>query len=54
MEIFGKGLLYFYQETSFLIGDLTNRRTNMFLPLAMSWTLNAFVLWSMAKHAEFL
>ena len=32
MDIFRKGLLYFYQETSFLINDLTNHRTNMCSP----------------------
>ena len=31
-EISGKGLLYFYQETSSLIGNQTNHRTNMSLP----------------------
>ena len=28
MEISGKGLLYFYQQTSSLIGNQTNHRTN--------------------------
>ena len=32
MEISGKGLLYFYQQTSSLIGNQTNHRTNMCLP----------------------
>ena len=32
MEISRKGLLHFYQETSSLIGNQTNHRTNMFLP----------------------
>ena len=32
MEISGKGLLHFHQETSSLIGYHNNHRTNMFLP----------------------
>ena len=32
MDISGKGLLYFYQQASPLIGNQTNHRTNMFLP----------------------
>ena len=32
MEISGKGLLHFYQETSSLMGSQANHRTNMFLP----------------------
>ena len=32
MEIFGKGSLHFHQETSSLIGNQTNHRTNMLLP----------------------
>ena len=32
MEISGKGLLHFYQETSSLIGNQTNHRTNMSSP----------------------
>ena len=32
MEIIGKGLLYFYQQASSLIGNQTNHRTNMCLP----------------------
>ena len=32
MEISGKGLLHFYQDTSSLLGNQTNHRTNMFLP----------------------
>ena len=48
MEISGKGLLHFYQQASFLIGNQTNHRTNIFcltnLTLAMSQTMNAFVL----------
>ena len=32
MEISGKGLLHFYQETSSLMGNQANHRTNMFLP----------------------
>ena len=30
MEIFGKGLLHFYQQASSLIGNKTNHKTNMF------------------------
>ena len=48
MEISGKGLLHFYQETSSLMGRQANHRTNMFLPYepnyAMSRTMSAFVL----------
>ena len=32
MEISGKGLLHFYQETSSLMGSQANHRTNMFSP----------------------
>ena len=32
MEISGKGVLNFHQETPSLIGNQTNHRTNMFLP----------------------
>ena len=32
MEISGKGLLYFYQQASSLIGNQTYQRTNMCLP----------------------
>ena len=32
MEISGKGLHHFYQETSSLMGNQANHRTNMFLP----------------------
>ena len=32
IEISGKGLLYFYQQASSLIGNKTNHRTNMCLP----------------------
>ena len=32
MEISGKGLLHFYQETSSLMGYQAIHRTNMFLP----------------------
>ena len=32
MEISGKGLLYFYQQASSLIGNQTNHRTTLFLP----------------------
>ena len=32
MEISGKGLLYFYQQASSLIGNQTKYRTNMCLP----------------------
>ena len=32
MEISGKGLLHFYQETSSLMGSQANHRTNIFLP----------------------
>ena len=32
MEISGKGLLHFDQESSSLIGNQTYQRTNMFLP----------------------
>ena len=32
MEISGKGVLHFQQETPSLIGSQTNLRTNMFLP----------------------
>ena len=32
MEIYGKGLPHFYQETSSLIDNQTNHRTNMFSP----------------------
>ena len=32
MEISGKGLLHFYQQTSSSMGTQTNHRTNMFLP----------------------
>ena len=32
MEISGKGLLYFYQQASSLIGNQTQYRTNMCLP----------------------
>ena len=32
MEISGKGLLHFYQETSSVIGNQTNHRTNRVLP----------------------
>ena len=32
MEISGKRLFHFHQETSSLIGNQTNHRTNMFLP----------------------
>ena len=32
IEISGKGLLYFYQQASSLIGNQTNHRTNMCLP----------------------
>ena len=32
MDISGKGLLHFDQETPSLIGNQTNHRTNMFLP----------------------
>ena len=31
MEISGKGLLHFYQQTSSLMGNQTNHKTNMFL-----------------------
>ena len=48
MEISGKGLLHFYQDTSSLLGNQANHRTNMFLPydptLALSRTMSAFVL----------
>ena len=58
MEISGKELLHFHQETSSLIGYQTNHMTNMFClinpTLAMSQTMSAFVLWSMTKHAVFL
>ena len=33
MEISGKGLLHFYQQPSFMIGNQTNHRTNAFLVL---------------------
>ena len=43
MEISGKGLLHFYQETSSLMGSQANHRTNMLClmnpTLAMSWTM---------------
>ena len=32
MEIYGKGLLHFYQQESSLMGNQTNHRTNMFIP----------------------
>ena len=32
MEISGKGLLHFCQNTSSLMGNQANHRTNMFLP----------------------
>ena len=32
MEISGKELLYVHQETSSLIGNRTNHRTNIYLP----------------------
>ena len=48
LEISGKGLLHFHQETASLIGNKTNHRTNMFFlfnpTLAMSRTMSAFVL----------
>ena len=48
MEISGKGLLYFYKQTSSLMGNKPNQRTNMFCrvnpTLAMSRTMGAFVL----------
>ena len=48
MVTYGKELLHFYQETSSLIGNQTNHRTNMFCLInptrAMSRTICAFVL----------
>ena len=46
IEISGKGLLYFYQQASPLVGNQTNHRTNMFInqTLAMSQNMSAFVL----------
>ena len=49
MDISGKGLLYFHQETSSLISSQTNHRTYIFFcliypTLAMSPTIIAFVL----------
>ena len=50
MENSGKGLLHFYKQTSPLMGNQTNHRTNMFClinpTLAMSRTtcMSAFVL----------
>ena len=32
MEIFGKGLLHFFQQASSLTGNQTNHMTTMFLP----------------------
>ena len=32
MEIFGKGLLHFYQQASSLMGNQTNYRKNMIMP----------------------
>ena len=49
MEISGKGLLiFFYKNTSSLMGNQANHRTHMFClmnpALAMSQTMSAFVL----------
>ena len=32
MEISGKGLLHFYQDTSYLMGNQANHRTNIVMP----------------------
>ena len=54
MEISGKGLLHFHQEsvTKLITGQTCFCLINP--TLAMSRTMSAFVLWSMAKYAVFL
>ena len=56
MEIPGKFLFHFDQETSSLIGNQTYQTCLRLIHpiLAMSWTMSAFVLRSMVKHAVFL